>query len=96
MMQMDKTKASIIKAGMDLWRDGSETDVSSRKIAATIGISHAAVLYWFTSASEMRDVIANAAVVLNDPIIVPKLIVARHPAVANMPAEKRQLYLAGC
>ena len=96
MVHMSKTKANIVKAGMDLWRNGSEADVSARKIAAAIGVSHAACLYWFADADEMRDTIARAAVALNDPIIVPKLIVARHPAVADMPAEKRQLYLAGC
>jgi AcrR family transcriptional regulator len=93
---MSMTKARIISAGMDLWRSGSEADVSARKIGAAIGVSHAACLYWFTDADEMRDTIARAAVALNDPIIVPKLIVARHSAVSDMPAEKRQLYLAGC
>lgn len=93
---MSKTKASIIKAGMDLWRNGSEADVSARKIATAIGVSHAAVLYWFADADEMRDTIARAAVALNDPIIVPKLIVARHATVSDMPSEQRQLYLAGC
>jgi AcrR family transcriptional regulator len=93
---MSKTEALIIKAGMDLWRNGSEADVSARKIASSIGVTHAGVLYWFADAEKMRDTIARAAVALNDPIIVPKLIVARHPSVADMPAERRQLYLAGC
>lgn len=91
---MSETKGKIVKVGLQLWRDGTETDVSARKIAAAMGISHAAVLYWFENAEQMRDHVARVAVATGDAAIIQKLIVSRHSAIADMTAESRQAWLS--
>lgn len=91
---MSETKGKIVSVGLQLWRNGTETDVSARKIAAVMGISHAAVLYWFENAEQMRDHVARVAVATGDAVIIPKLIVAKHAAVADMSAHHRQAYLS--
>ena len=93
---MNDTRTAILRAGMDLWRQGNETDVSARKIAGMIGLTHAGVLYGFKNAAAMRDAVARAAVAAGDPVIIPKLIVAGHAAVGDMSPVDRQRWLAGC
>ncbi len=93
---MSDTRNAILQAGMQIWREGSESDVSARRIAGMVGLTHAGVLYSFRNASNMRDAVARAAVAAGDPVIIPKLIVAGHAAVADMPATDRQRWLAGC
>lgn len=94
---MSDTRTAIIRAGMDLWRKGSEADVTARRIGRLVGKTHAGVLYGFPGGAEqMRAAIARAAVMCGDPVIIPKLITAGHAAVADMPAETRMRWLAGC
>jgi len=87
-------REAIIQAGLDLWRD-DPASVSARRIGKVLGMSHAGCLYHFGSLDKMRAAIAERAVEMCDPVIIPKLIVAGHPAVADMPAAMRQVYLAG-
>ena len=91
---MSETKGKIVKVGLQLWRAGTEADVSARKIAAIMGISHAAVLYWFENAEQMRDHVARVAVATSDEAIIQKLIVSRHSAIADMSAQHRRAYLS--
>lgn len=93
---MSDTRTAIIRAGMDLWRQGSEADVTARRIAREVGLTHAGVLYHWKDAAGLRAAIARAAVTCGDPVIIPKLITAGHAAVADMPAETRMRWLAGC
>lgn len=94
---MSEVRTAILRAGMKLWREGNESNVSARRIAAVVGLTHAGVLYWFPGgAASMRDAVARAAVAAGDPVIIPKLIVAGHAAVADMPATDRMRWLASC
>ena len=92
---MTDKRAAIIKAGMDLWRQGGEAAVSARRIAQTVGMTHAGILYGFGTAQRMRNEIARTAVAAGDPIVIRKLIVENHPAVSEMSPESRQAWLAG-
>lgn len=87
----ERRKASILQIGLQHW-----PDVSARRIAGALGMTHSAVLYHFKDIAGLRAAIAAEAVRVGDPLIVPMLIAARHPAVASMGAEQRQKYLAGC
>lgn len=92
---MTDTRAAVIQTGLALWRDGSEADVTARGIAARLGITHAGCIYHFGNVAEMRNAIARAAVAQGDGAIIRKLIVAGHPAVADMAPAMRQVWLAG-
>lgn len=93
---MTDTRTAIIRAGMDLWRKGSEADVTARRIGRLVGKTHAGVLFHFKDANGMRSAVAHAAVAIGDPIIIPKLIAARHESVSGMDSATKQLWLSGC
>lgn len=90
-----KVKAAIIATGLDLWRADPAT-VSARKIGQRVGMTHSACLYHFGTAEALRAAIAAEAVRLGDPVIVPQLITARHPATASLTPAQRAAYLSGC
>ncbi len=87
-----RVKAAIIATGLVLWRNDPAT-VSARKIGQKVGLTHSACLYHFGTAEAMRDAIAAAAVRMGDPVIVPQLITARHPATAGLTPEQRSAFL---
>lgn len=87
-------REAIIQAGLDLWRD-DPASVSARRIGKVLGMSHAGILFHYKSVDGLKNAIAERAVEMCDPVIIPKLIVAGHPAIADMPAAMRQVYLAG-
>lgn len=89
------TRAAVIQTGLSLWRDGSEADVTARGIGARIGVTHAGCIYHFGNVAKMRDTIARAAVAQGDAVVIRKLIVSGHPAVADMAPAIRQVWLAG-
>ncbi len=85
----------IVGAGLTLWRIDPAL-VTARKIGESMGMSHVAVLYHWGNMKALKDACAAAAVAAGDRVIVPQLIVARHPAAASLGAAERQGYLAGC
>ena len=92
---MSDTRAAVIRTGLDLWRNGSEADVTARGIASRLGITHAGCIYHFGNVAEMRNAVARAAVAAGDATIIRKLIVAGHPAVSDMTPDVRQVWLSG-
>lgn len=94
------TTTEIIQAGLRLWREGGEAAVSARKIAAMVGMTHGGILHRWRNpetgpAERLRYDIACAAVAAGDPVIIRQLIVAGHPAVADMDQTTRRLWLSG-
>lgn len=90
-----RVKQDILNAGVVLWREGAEK-VTARAIGNRLKMTHSGVLYHFKSAANLKDEIARHAVATGDVVVVPKLIVANHSAVAGLSQEDRQRYLAGC
>lgn len=90
-----RTKASILAAGVALWRDDPRS-VSARGVASRLGMTHGAVLYHFGTSDALRDAIAAEAVRKGDTKIVPMLIAEQHPAAAALSSADRRRYLAGC
>lgn len=88
-----RVKAAIIATGLDLWRI-DPASVSARKIGQRVGLTHSACLYHFGTADALKDAIAAEAVRLGDPVIVPQLITARHPATAALSPESRAAFLS--
>jgi AcrR family transcriptional regulator len=94
MTKGERTRASIIAIGMQVWREQGFERVTATRVASLVGITHGAVLYHFKSTDGMRDAIAAHAVWKGDSIIVPQLIAARHPATAQMDNVERSTYLS--
>lgn len=90
-----RVKASIITAGLLLWRR-DPASVTARQIGKQMNMTHSAILYHFGSAEALKDAIAAHAVAVGDMIIVPQLITARHPAAAAISPADRVRYLSGC
>lgn len=88
-------KEMIVTAGLTLWRIDPAL-VTLRGIGKSMGMTHAGVLYYWGSMKALKDACAREAVALGDKVIVPQLIVARHPAVAGLDPASRQAYLVGC
>lgn len=85
----EKTKQRIVTTGLQLW-----PNVSARKIARALGLTHTAVLYHYGTSAALRDAVALHAVAVGDRAIVPQLIASRHAAAASLTAAQRAEYLA--
>lgn len=87
----EQVRAAILQTGLALWRvDASK--VTARGIGEVLGLTHAGVLHHSGTSAKLRDAVAQYAVKMRDPIVVPQLIVARHPAAASLSdAERREL-----
>lgn len=85
----------MVTAGLTLWRIDPAL-VTARGIGKSMGLSHVAVLYHWGSMKALKDACAREAVTTGDRVIIPQLIVSRHPAVAGLDAASRQGYLASC
>jgi len=95
MTRGEASRRAIVQAGLALWREGGEAAVSARRIATMVNMTHAGVIYPWGSAARMRAEVARTAVAMGDPGIIRQLIVSGHSAVSDMPAEVRQVWLAG-
>lgn len=84
---------AILQAGLALWRNDASS-VTARGVGKMLGMTHAGVLYHCGSAAKLRDAVAAYAVQVRDPVVVPQLIVARHPAVGALTGEERSMLLA--
>jgi len=82
----EKTRKLILDAGLKMW-----PDVSARGIARQIGMTHAAIAYYFTQ--NLKDAIAEHAVKTGKTRIIAQLIAAKHKAVRNLTAEERAKHL---
>ena len=87
----ERTKARIVSTGLQLW-----PNVSARRIARQLGLTHTAVLYHYGTSAALRDAVALHAVAVGDRSIVPQLIASRHAAAADLTAAQRADFLAGC
>ena len=85
----ERTKQRIMTTGLQLC-----PNVTARKIAHTLGLTHGAVLYHYGTSAALRDAVAAHAVAVGDRSIVPQLIAARHAAAASLTASQRAEYLA--
>lgn len=90
----ERVRAAILAAGLELWRCDPST-VSARGIGRRLGMTHSAVLYHHGTIAALRDAVAAHAVAMGDAVVIPMLIVARHPAVSRMPDIERAGWLAG-
>lgn len=88
-----RTKASIVEIGLQVWRETPDK-VNANHIASLVGITHGAIIYHFDSVDSLRDAIAEYAVRIGDPIVVPMLIAARHPSTSGLTAEQKAAYLS--
>lgn len=93
-MQGDRSKATIIRTALDLWREGGEKAVTARGIAKRVGLSHAGVIYHFGNTAGMMDAIKREAIESRDAQIISQLILAGDPLVAGWPQADRQAWLA--
>lgn len=88
-----RTRESIILIGLQVWRENPDR-VNMTHVGSLVGITHAAVAYHFDSSDGLRNAIAEHAVRINDPVVVPMLIAARHPATAALPAAVKAAHLS--
>lgn len=93
MSKGERTKAELIAVGLQVWRDQGIERVTVTRCASLVGVTHAAALYHFKTASAFRVAVAEQAVRSRDPVIVPQLITTGHDAVASFTPEERRAYL---
>ena len=79
--QGEKTRESILKAGLELW-----PDVTPSTIAAELGITHAAVLYHFPN---VKEAVAQYAVENDCSSVIVQMLATNHKLVRDMPASER-------
>lgn len=91
----ERTKAAIIAAGLQLWRERAG-HVTARRIGAALDMTHSAILYHFGTSEGLKAAIAAEAVKIGDVVIVPQLIVANHPAASTLSEVERRGFLSRC
>lgn len=79
--QGEKTRESILKAGLKLW-----PDVTPAKIASRLGITHATVLYHFPN---VKEAVAQYAVETDCSPVIVQMLATNHKLVRDMPAAER-------
>jgi AcrR family transcriptional regulator len=87
------TRESIVAAALMIWRTRGGASVTLPSVGRALGVTHAALYRYFSSADALRDTVARQAVILSDPEVVPQLITSGHPAVAGMSATVRRRFL---
>lgn len=88
----DRVKAEMLEVGLQLWRT-HPTLVTARAVGQRMGLTHTAVLYHWKTTGALKAAIAEHAVARRDPVVVPMLIVERHPSVAGLTADERAAFL---
>jgi len=89
----DRRKAQILEAGLELWRTDAAS-VSARRIAKMLGMTHTAILYHWKTSNALKAAIAEYAIMLRCPVVVPMLIVSKHPSIAALSLTDRVGYLS--
>lgn len=87
MKKSEKTKKRILDTGAKMW-----PEVSARAIARRIGMTHAAIAYYFTD--DLKDAIAAHAVQMGNSRVIAQLIASKHKAVRGLSAEDRAKHMA--
>ena len=89
-----KKRVEILNAGLELWRAHGEAAVTAHAVGKAVGISHAGVLHHTGSSSGLRDAVARWAIQVSDTVVVPQLIVGRHPAADGLDEATRRGFLS--
>ena len=82
----DKTREKILKAGLKIW-----PNVTLSNIGRETGLTHAAISYHFPL-EELRDRVAQYAVIMGESRVIVQLIAQNHPAVAHMTAGEKSAH----
>lgn len=83
------TREAAVEIGLSMW-----PDVSLRRVAQELNITHPALLHHFKSAAAFKDAIAAYAIEKRDTRVIKSLIVHEHPAVAHWDKPTRAAWLA--
>lgn len=90
----DKIKRQILDAGLEIWRD-RPSDLSARRIAGKLQMTHGSVHYHFGNAASLRNAIAKHAIEVGDARVIAMLVAEKHPIAFIMLSEtQRKDYLA--
>ncbi len=92
-MHGERQRALIIRTGIELWHEGGESAVTARGIGKRVGLSHAGVLFHFGGISALKDAVKREAIASGDTRVIPALIVAADPLVADWTQEQKQGWL---
>lgn len=82
----------ILAAALDV-AQGGLASVTLRGIARRCGISHKQVAISFGSVEDLREAVASEAVRVKDRHVVARMIIDRHPMIAEMPVDERNDYV---
>jgi AcrR family transcriptional regulator len=81
-------KTSILDAGLAMW-----PHVSVRGLARRIGVTHTAVLYYFSDLDGLRSAVASHAVETDCSRVICHLITEKHPAIGGMLETDRRRHM---
>ncbi len=86
-------KQRMIAGGLMICRDRGLDAVTGPAISKMLDISHSYVNHLFDGAEGFRNAVAEEAVKLRDPDIIPCLIAAHHPAATALSQDERVAFL---
>lgn len=86
------TKSAIMNEALKVARDGLSA-VTLRGVAARVGLDHAGIVHHFGNLDEFRQAVAAEAVARDDVKVIARLIMDKHPTIADWPGTKRVKYL---
>lgn len=85
-------KDRILETGAQIWACDPK-QVTSRKIAERLSISHAHVWYYYKSNEILQSAIAEYAVKMKKSAVIVSLIAQNHAAVSTLTDDEKREYL---
>lgn len=92
MKRGDVTRERMLAAALVLAQSGLHR-VTTRAIGAVIGCAHTNVRYYFGTAAELRQAVAEYAIANGDKRVIARLIMDEHSSVAKLSRADRKRYL---
>ena len=91
----ERVKECIVKKALELWTDDPK-NMTLRKVAQALNMTHPNVIYHFGSFDELYNVVAAKAVQNGNSKIINRLILDEHKSVAHFTPEDKQKHFSSC
>jgi DNA-binding transcriptional regulator YbjK len=94
MKRGDLSREQIITAGLKMAGAHGLDAVTGRRVANALNRAHTGVRYYFEAPNSLRQAVISAAIERDDVMVIARLILDQHDAVAHLSREDRTRYLS--
>ncbi len=84
-------KDQIVEAAITVWKRYSWHGVTMTRVAAALGVTHAALYHYFENVEGLKLEIAGRAIANGEPLLMAELLLLDHPAAACITQGEREV-----